>query len=154
MSIKINMQSDTVEIAKADESVVVSRDVTVREVFGLLHKHQVGNVLVCEDDKLVGIFTERDVVKLMAEDADLDVPIESVMVATPMTIPQGTLLAEAIRIMATGGYRRLPIVDTDGQLVGIIKVSGILHYLVDHFPETIFNLPPEPDVVMPEREGA
>ena len=56
--------------------------------------------------------------------------------------------------MAKGKCRRLPIVDVAGKLVGTVKVSGILHYFIEHFPEKVFNLPPEPNVVMPEREGA
>ena len=154
LSIELNLQSDTVEVAKADDSLVVDRDTSTREVFRRLKSQQAGSVLVCDDNKLVGIFTEHDAVKLMVADGDLDAPISEAMVSTPMTISQGTPLADAIRIMATGGYRRLPIVDPDDQLVGIIKVSGILHYFVDHFPETVFNLPHDPNVVMSEREGA
>ncbi len=76
------------------------------------------------------------------------------MTQPPVTISRDAPLAEAVKLMSEGGYRRLPIVDDDGTLTGIIKVSGILHYLVDHFPETVLNLPPQPKVIMPEREGA
>ena len=57
-------------------------------------------------------------------------------------------------LMAHGGYRRLPIVDDQGRPTGIIKVEGIMHYLVEHFPSTVYNLPPNPSVVQQEREGA
>jgi CBS domain-containing protein len=76
------------------------------------------------------------------------------MITEVLTIAEGTPLANAIRLMAKGKCRRLPIVDATGKLVGIVKVSGILNYFIEHFPEKVFNLPPEPNVVMPEREGA
>lgn len=127
---------------------------SLREVLLLMREHQVGSVLVCEGRKLVGIFTERDAVKAMVENVDLERPIAELMITNLLTIAERAPLANAIRLMATGRCRRLPIVDAEGHLLGIVKVSGILHYFVEHFPETVFNLPPEPNVVMPEREGA
>jgi len=153
VDIKLNIYSDPVEIAKADEALVTASDTTVREVFATLQLHDTGSVLICDDNKLVGIFTERDALRLMAEDADLDVPVRDVM-KTPVTISRDAPIAEAIQMMSSRGYRRMPIVDDNGSLAGIIKVSGILHYFVDHFPETVLNLPPEPNMIMPEREGA
>jgi len=116
--------------------------------------HQVGSVLICEDNKLIGIYTERDAVKAMVEDIDLNRPISEVMVTNPMSIGEGAPLAEAIQLMAAGRCRRLPIVSAGKQLTGIVKVSGILDYFVEHFPQTVFNLPPEPNTVISEREGA
>jgi hypothetical protein len=55
--------------------------------------------------------------------------------------------------MALGGYRRLPIVNEVGRPLGIVQVSGIVHYLVEHFPKTIYNLPPQANRVAQQREG-
>ena len=154
MDIKLNIHNDLVEHAKASAPVVVSPDTTVREVFAALKMHNAGSLLVCEGNKPVGIFTERDALKLMAARADLDVPIRDIMTKDPVTVSRDASVAEAVTLMSAGGYRRLPIVDHDGSLAGVVKVSGILHYFVDHFPETVLNLPPRPKVIMPEREGA
>jgi hypothetical protein len=48
----------------------------------------------------------------------------------------------------------LPIVDDDGKPTGVVAVHGIVHYLVDHFPETVYNLPPDPNAAPKAREGA
>ncbi len=97
MTIQLNLQSDKVEVAKAENTVVTTTTVSIKEVFLLMKTHQVGSVLICEDNKLVGIFTERDAVEAMVEDVDLDLPISEVMVTSPMTIDEGAPLAEAIR---------------------------------------------------------
>ncbi len=114
----------------------------------------VGSVLICNEGKLLGIFTERDALKAMVENTDLSTPVLDLMTTDVLTISKGAPLVNAIRLMTRGKCRRLPIVSTEGQLVGIVKVSGILDYFVEHFPEKVFNLPPQPNVVMPEREGA
>ncbi len=64
VDIKLNIYSDPVEIAKADEALVTASDTTVREVFATLQLHDTGSVLICDDNKLVGIFTERDALRL------------------------------------------------------------------------------------------
>jgi CBS domain-containing protein len=63
-------------------------------------------------------------------------------------------VGDAIRMMAEGGYRHLPIVDQSGQPKGVLAARGIVHYLVDHFPETVYNLPPDPKAAPKSREGA
>ena len=46
--------------------------------------------------------------------------------------------------MEKGGYRNLPVVDDAGRPVGILSVMRIVHYLVEHFPVAVYNLPPNP----------
>jgi CBS domain-containing protein len=76
------------------------------------------------------------------------------MTSKPATVRPTASIGEAIGVMSRGGYRRLPIVDDSNRLLGVIKVSNIVSYFVEHFPQAVFNLPPQPNVVMPEREGA
>jgi CBS domain-containing protein len=99
------------------------------------------------------VFTERDALRVMAQNIDLATPIEQMMTPRPVTVHAGEKIGVAVQKMATGGYRRLPIVDDAGRPVGLVNVSGIVHYLVEHFPKTIYNLPPVPHPVMQQREG-
>tara|TARA_Y100001978_G_scaffold130035_1_gene116209 strand:- start:340 stop:804 length:465 start_codon:yes stop_codon:yes gene_type:complete len=154
LTIQINLQSDKVEKALADNALVVAPSSTLRDVLSLMKDRSVGSVLICNEGKLLGIFTERDALKAMVENTDLSTPVLDLMTTDVLTISKGAPLVNAIRLMTRGKCRRLPIVSTEGQLVGIVKVSGILDYFVEHFPEKVFNLPPQPNVVMPEREGA
>ena len=90
----------------------------------------------------------------MASGADLGVPIDEVKVPNPVTVSSTDTVGKAISKMSVGGYRRLPIVDDQGRAVGILKVSGILRYLVEYFPEVVYTLPPGPHHRTKEREGA
>jgi CBS domain-containing protein len=123
-------------------------------VLQLLRAQRTGAVLICEGEKLVGILTERDALQLMASGADLSTPVREVMSGEPATISSTATVGDAIRVMSEGGYRHLPIVDGKGRPTGVVGVHGIVHYLVDHFPETVYNLPPDPKAAPREREGA
>ena len=81
-------------------------------------------------------------------------PIETVMTRRPATICVTDTVEAAIAKMSLGGYRRLPVLDAEGRPIGLLKVSSILHYLVQHFPKFVYNLPPEPGQSCQDREGA
>jgi hypothetical protein len=76
------------------------------------------------------------------------------MVAGPVALSISDTVGCAIQKMSSGGYRRLPIVDDEGRPVGLLKVSGILHYLVEHVSKVVYTLPPEPHYSTQQREGA
>lgn len=154
VAFELNLNTEEVRTVGMMQPVCVEPATPVREVLALLKSKRRSSVLVVRDNALLGIFTERDALRLVAQGADLDTPIEKVMVSKPVTLSETDTIATAIRKMSDGGYRRLPIVGGDGAPVGIVTVTGIVHFLVDHFPQTVYNLPPQPGVVMQEREGA
>ena len=150
----LNLSTESVMQAGPIDPLCVPSHMTVREVMILMKQHNTGCVLVCHHRELVGIFTQRDVLRLLATEADLGVPIESEMAHPPVTLRSDDTVATAVARMTSGGYRHLPIVDGSGQPVGLLKVRGIVHFLVDHIPKTIYNLPPQPGVATHDREGA
>ncbi len=154
MNFQIQLAVDTVDQAFPRLPLCMGRDTTIREVFVALRANSRGCVLVCEDERLVGIFTERDALRLMVSGADLDQPVERVMQDHVVTVSSHDTVADAIIRMSQGGYRRMPIVDDDGRPTGVLSVKTILHYLVDHFPSVVYTLPPEPHHCTQEREGA
>ncbi len=159
MDVELSLTTQLIDEAPIAEPLTVGPETPVRDVLRRLQELRTGSVLVCRDDRLVGIFTERDALQLMARacrdgSAVFDEPIETVMVSSPVTLTQQASIASAIRKMADGGYRRLPVVDGEGRPQGMLTVSGIVHFLVEHFPETVYNLPPDPKPAPQEREGA
>jgi CBS domain-containing protein len=126
----------------------------VRAVLQRLQAERTGVAMVCNDGKLLGVFTERDALRLLADGANLDVPVAEKMIESPVTVRKTDTVARAISLMSVGGFRRLPIVDEAGRIEGVLKVSSLLHYLVEHFPKVIYTLPPEPHYKPVAREGA
>lgn len=154
MDFHLNLQSESVDQAGIAESIDLKPTDTVRDAFRKLKEARTGAVLVREDDQLVGIFTERDALRLMASKADLDIPLREKMAKDPVSLQPNDTVGTAIQKMSQGGYRRLPIVGDGDKGRGVLKVSGILHYLVSHFPTVIYNLPPAPKHSTQQREGA
>ncbi|MCA9235265.1 MAG: CBS domain-containing protein [Planctomycetales bacterium] len=158
----LSLTTDRVTTAYPEQPLIVAPDATIATVLQLMKTQRSGNVLVCEDGpggggpecQVLGIFTERDAMKCMAEGADLAGPVSGVMTADPTVVGAKTTVGEAIELMAQHGFRHLPIVDASGAPTGVAAVRGIVHYLVDHFPNTIYTLPPDPGKSPQSREGA
>lgn len=159
MSFHLHLDTERVRHIRADEPVCVAPDVPLRDVLRDLRQAKRDSVLICQSGKLVGIFTERDALKLFAakaagEEVDLGVAIGSVMTHDPAYIGMDETVGAAIHKMSAGLLRRLPVLDDQHCPVGMLKVSHILHYLVEHFPHVIYTLPPSPHHVTQQREGA
>lgn len=128
---------------------------TVAEAVALLRRQQVGCLLVCENHRLVGIFTERDLTqRILAKGKPLTLSLSECMTPNPTTVDPKEPIAAAIQKMEAGGYRNLPVVDESGKPLGVLSVKQIVHFIVEHFPGTVYNLPPDPNVAQNEREGA
>ncbi|RIK77683.1 MAG: CBS domain-containing protein [Planctomycetota bacterium] len=153
----LSLSTDPVTEAYPDQPLAVSVDSTVGEVIELMRAQRGSCVLVCADDdcqgKVLGIFTERDALRWMAQGAAAQIGIRDWMTANPTVIDAKSSVGSAIQAMSAGGYRHLPIVDETGTPKSVISVRGLVHYLVDHFPNTIYTLPPEPGKTY-DREGA
>ncbi len=91
----------------------------------------VGSVAVCDAGKLVGIFTERDVLALAGEGTDLDsVRIGDVMTRDPVTVDARVSILDAARLMGERKVRHLPVVEDD-HLLGMIGIRDVLGSLVE-----------------------
>ena len=154
MAAQLNLTSETVQSIYASDHLVVHPTDTIRQVFQKMKTTNNGAALVCEDEALLGIFTERDALKLLADAADLDVPIADVMTKDPVSMVVKDTVGKAIAKMSFGGKRRLPLVDDAGHAQGFVKARHVLHYLVAHFPAVVYNLPPAPHHSTKAREGA
>lgn len=155
MDLAKNLKIDSVSRLTTSPLLQVGPARAVAEAAALMRREQVGCVLICEGEKLVGIFTERDLMRrVMAAGKPLTVPVSECMTPGPVVVHPKDPIAAAVRLMETGGYRHLPVVDESGRPVGVLSVKRIVHYLVEHFPATVYNLPPDPAAVPNEREGA
>lgn len=113
-----------------------------------------GSILVWADGKLVGIFTERDLLRVLASGESLERSISEVMTPNPQTVTTEDSLFDATKMMDDGGYRRLPVIDPAGEPVGFVDVKSISHFLVEHFSSAVHTQAAHAQVIAKEREGA
>jgi CBS domain-containing protein len=113
---------------------VVEPRLALENVLKEMREKAVGAVLIMEGQRISGIFTERDFLyRIALHDLDLQhTPIRTVMTASPCTLNLSHSLAFALREMAIGRYRHLPVIDDQNHCVGILSADGILNYLVEH----------------------
>lgn len=154
MNSQINLAVDPVIRAHPRTPLCIDPTASIREAMAVLRDSCRGCLLICRDNRVAGIFTERDALRLMASEADFDQTIESVMQTSVVTVEYDESVHEAIARMLKGGYRRLPVLNDTGEPIGVLTVKTILHYLVDHFPSVVYTLPPEPHYSTHLREGA
>ena len=154
MDLARNLKIESVSRLHPSAPVLVTPEQSVAEAIELMRGKAMGCVLVCRNKAIVGIFTERDLIRrVLAPKKALTTPLGECMTPHPVTVHPKDPIGSAIRRMEEGGYRHLPVV-VDGEPVGVLSVKKIVHYLVEHFPGTVYNLPPDPRAVQQDREGA
>jgi CBS domain-containing protein len=155
MDLAKNLKIDSVARLNPTPPFVLGPGQTVADALALMHREKVGCVLICAGERVLGIFTERDLMhRVLAAGKPLTAPLSLCMTPDPVMVHPKDSISAAVRKMEEGGYRHLPVVDEAGKAVGILSVKRIVHYLVEHFPATVYNLPPDPGVVPHEPEGA
>lgn len=149
------LKIDSVSCLNPPPPLCAQQKQTVAEALNAMRAAHVGCVVVCDGDRMVGILTERDIVRrVLAARKPLSTRIDACMTPNPVGVRRKEPVIAAIKRMEEGGYRHLPVIDEADKLVGVLSVKRIVHYLVEHFPTTIYNLPPDPSAVQHEREGA
>ncbi len=155
MDLAKNLKIDSVRRLNPTPPLSMTPDQTVAEAVEVMRAHRVGCVLVCGESGVVGIFTERDLLRrVLGAGQPLTARLGDCMTPDPVTIHPRDSVGSAIRRMEEGGYRHLPVVDTGGRPVGILSAKRIVHYLAEHYPLTVCNQPPDPAVVPHAPEGA
>jgi CBS domain-containing protein len=105
----------------------VSPDTSVQEVAELMEQEDVGSLPVLEGDRLQGIVTDRDIaIRAVAKGKDpRGMPVREITTRELVTVGPDDDLAEALKLMATYQVRRIPVVDDDERLVGVVAQADI-----------------------------
>lgn len=137
-------------------AICVNPRTSVADAIALMKEHATGCVLVEDDHRLAGIFTERDVLFRVTA-AGLDpatTSVSAVMTPDPETLTMSDALAWVLNLMAVGGFRHVPIVDEHARPIAIVSMKRIVGLLVECFPQAVLTLPPRPNARPHAREGA
>jgi CBS domain-containing protein len=103
-----------------------TRDMSLRDVATMMRDGDMGSVPVVESGKLVGIVTDRDiVVRAIAEGKDSSAAVGEAMTTEIFSVRPDDFVFEAIRLMGDKQVRRVPVVDENGALAGIIAMADV-----------------------------
>src|SRR5262249_24736119 len=122
MELVRNLMVECVSRLELGTPLCMRPEQTIRESVGCLREQQLGYVLVCRGGRLVGILTERDLLRrVIAVVRSLENHLEEVMTPEPVVAFPGMPIATAVRRMQEGGYRHLPVVDTMSRPLGVLS---------------------------------
>lgn len=118
---------------KGHDVVVISPAATVAELLKLLTDHRIGSVVVVENDRLVGIVSERELIQLLAksESDPRGLPVEQVMAPDLQVSRLDDDTAELAATMTEHRVRHLPVVDDDGHVLGLISIGDVVKARLD-----------------------
>jgi CBS domain-containing protein len=120
--------------ARGNVTHAVSPTMTVASAVELLNQNKVGSVLVIDEGRLVGIFTERDVLRrVVGERRDADrTTVAEVMTRDLVVMRPTSTVGEAMKVFSERRIRHLPVLDA-GRLVGVVSQGDLNHWLIrDH----------------------
>ena len=155
MGLEQVLQAETVGHLDLSPYLSVEGEEQVKEVLQRMREDKRNCVMVMKQDRLIGIFTERDVLTKVVDRPEVwNRPIHEVMTPAPQTVGKDDEVHRATDMMNKGHFRNIPVVDSEENVVGNLTHYAIIKFLCDRFPQEIYNLPPEPDQTATARDGA
>jgi CBS domain-containing protein len=117
----------------------VKPDDTVFEALRMMADKDVGALLVMQNDKMVGIISERDYARkiILFGKASKDTPVQEIMSSKVIVIYAGQTTEEAMDLMNRHRIRHLPVIDESNEVVGVISMSDVLRNIIYHQREEI-----------------
>lgn len=119
--------------------VSATADATLAEAARLMYTKGTGSVVVVSPEgKVIGIFTERDLSRVVADRVSYDSKLGDLMTKDPVTIRDDEPVTKAVELLSTRKIRHLPVVDREGKLVGIITARDIVDITERYLASTGF----------------
>lgn len=106
---------------------------TIYEALELMMEKNIGALLVSDQGKLVGIFTERDYARkvVLKGKASKDTTIKQVMTENPVTVSPDSSIDDCMKLMTSRFIRHLPVLQPDNELAGMISIGDVVKFVID-----------------------
>lgn len=126
---------------KSEPLETVSPRASISEAIARMNEKNIGSVLVMDGERMVGIFTERDVLtRVVPRGLDpAKMPVTEVMTQRPITIGPNTTVEEAMMVVSDTRRRHLPVID-GGRVIGMISIGDLNRWVVRDQKRTIDDL--------------
>lgn len=129
-------------------------EISVKDGIELMQKNRAGYIVIAKNKKVVGIFTETDVVeKILEKEVNWSDPISRFMTPNPLCLKPTDVVGSAIDLMGERRLYHIPLVDDNGDLVNVLSVRTLIRFLGEFYPTEIYNLPPHPEKIIETAEG-
>ena len=128
------------DILKAKGSAVVTAppSLGVTDALAILSEKRIGSILITEGSTIVGIVSERDIVRALAKrgTACLEGPVSGLMTAKVVTCAPQQTIAEVMQIMTEGRFRHVPVV-AGGRLAGMVSIGDVVKWRLEETEEEV-----------------
>jgi CBS domain-containing protein len=130
-----SLTEETVEAIESRPFRAVRPDLPIHAALKALVGLEIACLLVSEDERLLGVFTERDVLDKVAGRYEeiKDRPVSEVMTPEPVFAYETDSAGAALSVMAVSGFRHVPVLDVDDKIVGIVSPPRVTAFLQQHF---------------------
>jgi CBS domain-containing protein len=127
--------------SKGNNIFSVEPSTIVYSAIETMAQKNIGGLLICEDGKLVGIFTERDYARklILKGKSSKDTTIGELMTKNPFTVTLDSSIEECMELMSNRRIRHLPVLD-NGQLIGVISIGDVVRFIIEEQKSIIAHL--------------
>lgn len=125
------LAEETVASIRSKPFAEIGPEITVFRAMQALAGLKVASLLVVQDKKLIGVFTERDALeRVSTRIADIkDLPVTDVMTTNPVVVYETDPAGAALHAIAVAGYRHVPVLDISDQVVGVISPRRVFEFI-------------------------
>ena len=126
---------------KGSAVYTVSPESSVYEALEELENNNLGSLVVVENGRLIGIFTERDYARkiILKGRSSRDTHVKDIMTERPLFVSPDTSIDACMQLMSSKFIRHLPVLDND-QLIGVISIGDVVKYIINEKDFIIENL--------------
>lgn len=134
MQVSLHMKDELSAILahKGNRIFSVLPTITVADAVKVMVEHRIGSLLVMQGSRPIGIFTERDAMcRVLHKRADAETTtVAEVMTPDPICVSADTTVEDAMSLMTERRFRRLPVVDKDDRVIGLISIGDLTKWVV------------------------
>jgi CBS domain-containing protein len=116
--------------------ITISGEATIHDVVKIMAEQNIGFLVVVENGRMVGVLSERDVVRSLAERGNLSVKVSDICKKDIIMLQADATLEEAAEKMGKHGIRHIVVVNKSGELVGVVSVRDLIQELYASGSET------------------
>jgi signal-transduction protein with cAMP-binding, CBS, and nucleotidyltransferase domain len=120
----------------------IGPDATVYDALEIMAEKNIGALLVVENGRLVGVFSERDYARkvILKGKSSRTTSVRELMSSPPITITRDILVRDCMKLMTEKRVRHLPVLDTDGVPLGVVSIGDVVNTIISDQESTIEEL--------------